>query len=58
MRKSRLFSLLSFLILIAVTALFAYHVFQSQLIPIRLLLLVIILFIIVLFLLALLIFRF
>lgn len=57
MKKSRLFSILSLLVLIAVTVLFAYHVFKSQLIPVRLLVLVIILFVIVICLLAMLVFR-
>ena len=57
MKKSRLFSVIAFLVLIACLALFAYHVIQSRLIPMRLMVLVIILFIIVLCLLALLVFR-
>ncbi|MBQ5978088.1 MAG: LCP family protein [Oscillospiraceae bacterium] len=57
MKKSRLFSIISFLVLIAVSVLFAYYVYRSQLIPARLLLLALILYIIVLCLLVLLVFR-
>ena len=47
MKKSRLFSIISFLVLITVSVLFAYYVYRSQLIPARLLLLALILYIIV-----------
>ena len=57
MKKSRLFSIISFLVLITVSVLFAYYVYRSQLIPARLLLLALILYIIVLCLLVLLVFR-
>lgn len=57
MKKSRLFSIISFLVLIAVSVLFAYYVYRSQLIPARLLLLALILYVIVLCLLVLLVFR-
>ena len=57
MKKSRLFSIISFIVLIAVSILFGYHVYHSQLIPERLLLLALILYIIVLCLLVLLVFR-
>lgn len=57
MKKSRLFSILSFILLIVVSLIFTYYVFRSQLIPIRLLVLSAVLFIIVLCLLFLLIFR-
>lgn len=57
MKKSRLFSMISFIVLIAVSVLFAYYVYRSQLIPARLLLLALILYIIVLCLLVLLVFR-
>lgn len=57
MKKTRLFSVISFIVLIAVSILFGYHVYRSQLIPERLLLLALILYIIVLCLLVLLVFR-
>lgn len=57
MKKSRLFSIIAFLVLIAVSALFAYYVFRSQLIPMRLLIIALILYIVVLCLLVLLIFH-
>ena len=57
MKKSRLVSIISFLVLIAVSVLFSYYVYRSQLIPARLLVLALILYIIVLCLLVLLVFR-
>lgn len=57
MKKSRIFSIISLLVLIAVSVLFSYHVFRSQLIPTRILVIALILYIVVLCLLIMLIFR-
>lgn len=57
MKKSRLFSMLSFFVLIAASILFGFYVYRSQMIPARLLVLALILYIIVLCLLVLLVFR-
>ncbi len=57
MKKSRLFSIISFFVLIAVSVLFAYNVYRSQLIPVRLLVLALILYILLVCILVLLVFR-
>lgn len=44
MKKTRIFSFLSFFILLAATGLFFYHVYRSQLVPMRLLLIGAVLF--------------
>ena len=57
MKKNRLFSIISFFILLIVSLVFSYFVYRSQLIPVRLLFIGLIAYAIVVILLALLIFR-